>query len=247
MTSVQKNDVKGFWELQACGERYGAAQDQLRYELEPQILPFADFDAAKGKRVLEIGVGMGADFLRWVRAGAEATGVDLTERAVTLTRQRLADEGLQAEVRVAYAEALPFADGQFDIVYSWGVLHHTPDPARAVAEAQRVLAPGGTLKIMMYHRRSWVALAAWVRFCLLRGKPAAGFREAVSQIESPGTQAFTASEARAMLPVLSPISVTPSLTHWDRRLAPIVSSLLGSQFGWFLLIHGRKGFTEAAT
>lgn len=240
MTPVDKADVKAFWEAEACGERYGQDQDRVRYELEPEILGFADFGSAAGKKVLEIGVGMGADFLRWVRAGAEATGVDLTERAVELTRRRLADEGLTAEVRVADAESLPFPDGQFDIVYSWGVLHHTPDPARALAEAQRVLAPGGQLKVMLYHRRSWVALAAWVRFCLLRGKPFSGLRDAVAHVESAGTQAFTAAEVRRMLPALRDLSICPRLTRWDRRWAPLVSSASGDRFGWFLLISGTK-------
>ncbi len=71
---VREEDVKGFWEREACGERYGEDQDRIRYELEPEILRFAGYEPAAGKRVLEIGVGMGADFLRWVRAGAVATG-----------------------------------------------------------------------------------------------------------------------------------------------------------------------------
>ena len=235
-----KDDVKAFWESEACGERYGAEQDRLRYELEPEILDFADFESAVGLRVLEIGVGMGADFLRWVRAGATATGVDLTERAVALTCQRLVDEGLTADVRVADAESLPFADGQFDVVYSWGVLHHTPDPARALAEAQRVLAPGGTLKVMLYHRRSWVALAAWARFCLARRQPLRNLREAVAQIESPGTQAFTRAEAAAMVPTLTDVSIMAKLTRWDRKWAPVVASVTGDHFGWFLLVRGNK-------
>lgn len=240
MTSVEKEGVRGFWEQEACGERYGAEQDRLRYELEPEILRFADFESAAGKQVLEIGVGMGADFLRWVRAGAVATGVDLTERAVSLTRQRLAKEALEAVVQVADAEQLPFADGQFDIVYSWGVIHHTPNPALALAEVQRVLAPGGELRLMLYHRHSWVALAAWARFCLLRGNILAGLRTAVRHVESPGTQAFTPGEVSGMLPDITSLSISPRLSHWDRRWAPGVSSALGDRFGWFLLIQGRK-------
>ena len=240
MGSVDKDAVRGFWETEACGERYGAEQDRLRYEIEPEILKFADFDAAAGKRVLEIGVGMGADFLRWVRAGANATGVDLTERAVDLTRRRLLDEGLEAELRVADAEALPFEDGQFDIVYSWGVLHHTPDPHRALSEACRVLAPGGQLRIMLYHRRSFVAFASWVRFGLLRGKPLRTLTEAVAHIESPGTKAFLPDEVGGMLAGLTSLSVQPKLTHWDRRWAPFVASRLGDRFGWFLLISGTR-------
>ncbi|MEA2826043.1 MAG: hypothetical protein QOG43_482 [Actinomycetota bacterium] len=240
MKSAAKADVKAFWEREACGERYGAEQDRRRYELEPEIPEFADFDSGAGRRVLEIGVGMGADFLRWVRAGAKGTGVDLTEKAVALTRQRLVAEGLEAEVRVADAESLPFADGEFDIVYSWGVLHHTPNPARALAEAQRVLAPNGVLKVMLYNRRSWVAVAAWTRFCLLRGKPFSTLATAVAKIESPGTQAFTRDEIRTVLAQLSSLSITPTLTRWDRKYAPMVATLLGDRFGWFLLIRGNK-------
>ena len=240
MTAGEKDQVRTFWEAEACGERYAEDQDRIRYALEPEILPFADFPSAAGKRVLEIGVGMGSDFLRWVRAGAIATGVDLTERAVAITGQRLLDAGLTAELHVADAENLPFPDGQFDIVYSWGVLHHTPDPTKALAEAQRVLAPHGELRLMLYHRRSWVALAAWARHGLLRGKPRTTFRQAVAKIESPGTQAFTPAEVRAMLPHVRDISISPVLTRWDRKYAPMIASLSGSTFGWFLLIEARK-------
>lgn len=238
--SATKHHVRAFWEAEACGERYGAEQDQIRYRLEPEILGFADFDSASGKRVLEIGVGMGSDFLRWVRAGADATGVDLTERAVAITSKRLEENGLAAGLQVADAESLPFEDGEFDIVYSWGVLHHTPNPRRALLEAQRVLAPSGRLKVMLYHRRSWVGVAAWARFCLLRGRLHAGLGDGVAHIESPGTQAFTASEVRSMLPQLTNLSITPKLTSWDRRCAPLVSELLGDRLGWFLLIEGTR-------
>jgi SAM-dependent methyltransferase len=238
--SEVKEQVRAFWEAEACGERYGSAQDRLRYELEPEIIAFADFPSAEAERVLEIGVGMGADLLRWARAGALVTGVDLTERAVAISRQRLSEAALSADVRTADAEALPFADGSFDLVYSWGVLHHTPRPVQALQEAQRVLAPGGRLKLMLYHRRSWVALAAWARYGLLRAKPWLSVRDAVAHVESPGTQAFTAAEVRQMLGPLRDLRVRPVLTHWDRRLAPGVSRLLGGRFGWFLLVEARK-------
>ena len=240
MKPVDKDAVRGFWESEACGERYGHEQDRVRYELEPEILRFADFDSARGKRVLEIGVGMGADFLRWARAGAIATGIDLTERAVELTRKRLSEDGLEADVKVADAEHLPFPDGSFDLVYSWGVLHHTPDPNRAIAEAQRVLAPGGHLRLMLYHRRSWVAAAAWARFGLLRGNPLMSIRNAVAEVESPGTQAFTAKELTALLSSMTAVSISPCLTSWDKRVAPLLSSICGDRLGWFLLVRATK-------
>ena len=238
--SADKADVQAFWEREACGERYGADQSQVRYKLEPEISEFADFESARNMRVLEIGVGMGSDFLHWIRAGAEGTGVDLTKRAVAITRKRLEENGLNATLQVADAESLPFKDGRFDIVYSWGVLHHTPDTRQALLEAQRVLAPNGRLKVMLYHRRSWVALAAWARFCLLRGRPMAGLGAGIAQMESPGTRAFTAAEVRMMLPQLTEVSIRPKLSTWDRRCAPLVARLLGDRFGWFLLIEGTK-------
>lgn len=240
MDNLAKREVEAFWDAEACGERYGDEQERLRYELEPEILAFAEFSGAAGLRVLEVGVGMGSDYLRWLRAGASATGVDLTHRAVSLARQRSGAEGLEADLRVADAESLPFEDGTFDLVYSWGVLHHTPETARGFHEAQRVLKPGGRLKAMVYHRHSWVALAAWVRFCLLRGRPDRGLRHAVSHIESPGTKAFTQGEARTLVEGLEDVRLHTKLTHWDRKWAPGVSVLFGDRFGWFLLIEGTK-------
>lgn len=237
---AHKAAVAAFWEAGACGERYGEHQDRLRYELEPEVAQFADFPSAAGMRVLEIGVGMGADFVRWLRAGAVATGVDLTERAVAITSRRVADEDLVGVVQVADAEALPFADGEFDLVYSWGVLHHTPDTRGALREASRVLRPGGRLKVMLYHRCSWVAMAAWARFGLLRGRPGLRLADAVAHVESPGTQAFTTGEVKAMLSGMEEVSVTPCLTRWDRRCAPAVARLLGDRFGWFLLAEAVK-------
>lgn len=236
---VSKGAVAAFWEQQACGERYGSKQEEIRYRLEPEILATADFASGSGKAVLEIGVGMGADAVRWARAGAVFTGVDLTQRAVRLTRQRLADEGLTGDVRQADAEALPFAAGSFDVLWSWGVLHHTPDSDGAIVEAARVLKPGGRYAVMVYHRRSWVALAAWARFGLLRGHPSMSFSDAVAHVESPGTKAYTPAELTALLsPHLDRLQVRAILTHWDRRVAPGAARLTGDRFGWFLVVEG---------
>lgn len=234
-----KQAVADHWEAQACGERYGSGQQETRYLLEPEILTFADFSSGRGRDVLEIGVGMGADLLRWARAGATVTGVDITQRAVRLTNDRLRWAGLAATARVADAEALPFADGSFDVVWSWGVLHHTPRSERALREAARVLRPGGRYAVMVYHRHSWLAAAAWVRFGLLRGRPATTLRQAVAHVESPGTRAFTAGEITTLLTdLLGDLRVRPVLTYWDRRVAPGLARLSGDRWGWFLLVEG---------
>lgn len=238
---ADKRSVHDFWDREACGERYGDLQEEMRYRLEPEIARVAQFDDAAGMQVLEIGTGMGADLVRWARSGAIVTGVDLTVRAVALSRDRLSSQGLSGTVMQADAENLPFEDGSFDLVWSWGVLHHTPDADRALVEAARVLKPGGRYAVMVYHRRSWLAAAAWARWGLLRGRPQTTLREAVSNVESPGTRAYTTSEVGAILhPYLDRLQARPVLTHWDRHVAPGIARLTGDRLGWFLVIDGIK-------
>ena len=164
-TEHELESVRAFWDTEACGTQFVADRRderdfyeryrRFRYETEwhiPEFVPFAEF---RGKKVLEIGCGNGADGVMFARAGADYTGVDLTAAAVEATRRHFAVEGLSGTFRRENAERLTFADDTFDLVYSYGVLHHTPDPARAVGEVHRVLKPGGTALVMLYHRRSF--------------------------------------------------------------------------------------------
>jgi 2-polyprenyl-3-methyl-5-hydroxy-6-metoxy-1,4-benzoquinol methylase len=263
-----KELVYDYWNRQSCGtnvtrsrkfsREYFEEIEAYRYAKEPEIFSFAQFTRFHGRRVLEVGIGAGSDFLQWVRAGAMAHGIDLTEEAVTNVRERLKIYGLSAvEVRQADAEALPYPDSMFDVVYSWGVLHHTPDTALSLREAVRVLAPGGVMKVMLYNRQSVVALASWLRACLLRGRPWRSISWALAHhLESPGTKAFTAAEAREMLAGLPirDLRVTSARSLSDgpqadetwqgravRRVAAAAARLLWwRQPGWFLLIELRK-------
>ncbi len=98
-------------------------------------------------------------------------------------------------MRQADAEQLPFADQSFDLVYSWGVLHHTPDTGRAVEEVRRVLKVGGEARVMLYSRRSWVVLGLWLRYGLARGRPFRSATDLLSEhMESTGTKAYTTAE-----------------------------------------------------
>jgi ubiquinone/menaquinone biosynthesis C-methylase UbiE len=125
-----------------------------RYHLYYPYLPAVmEFDAHAGERVLEIGVGVGTDLVSYARHGAIVSGIDLTANAVATTRAHLRCRGLAYEtLQVADAETLPFASESFDLVYSFGVLHHTPHTDLALREVHRVLKPHGKAIVMLYAR-----------------------------------------------------------------------------------------------
>ena len=129
----------------------------------PQLMEFEKF---RGARLLEIGCGMGSDLLQFARGGARCTGIDLTPRSIEITRHRFRLYGEDGNFMISDGERLPFRTESFDVVYSNGVLHHTPDTTGAIREVHRVLRPGGVAKVMLYHRDS---LNYWIEIVLRRG------------------------------------------------------------------------------
>jgi ubiquinone/menaquinone biosynthesis C-methylase UbiE len=220
--------VHDYWNASTCGtwrpgapkysSDYFAEIEHFRYLHEPFIHAFAQFPRWRGARVLEVGVGAGTDFAQWVRSGARANGVDLTEEAIENTRRRLALEGLEAEsLQVANAEALPFPDGHFDLVYSWGVIHHAADTEACLREIYRVTRPGGHVKVMVYQRHSLFALTVWGRHALLRGRPRQDLRTTIANnVESAGTKAFTVAEIRDMVADLPHEDLV--FNHYDQKI-----------------------------
>ena len=124
---------------------------------------FIPFEVLKGKRVLEIGCGLGSHAELFARAGCRLTAIDLTEKAVELTRERLRLRGFPADIRRMDAEEMEFQNGEFDFVWSWGVIHHSADPERIIRNVYRVLKDGGEFRFMVYHRRSLNAFTSIVR------------------------------------------------------------------------------------
>jgi 2-polyprenyl-3-methyl-5-hydroxy-6-metoxy-1,4-benzoquinol methylase len=120
-------------------------------------------DDLRGRQVLEIGCGMGLHSLELARRGAKVHAVDLTEVAVASTQARMKEFGMDAAVRCADAESLPYDDQTFDFVWSWGVIHHSARTARIVREIARVLKPDGQVRVMVYNREGRIA-----RFVLFR-------------------------------------------------------------------------------
>lgn len=241
--ATPKADVREYWNARPCGEglthaergspQYFAEIEAAKDRLEPYVHGFAEYARWHGRDILEVGCGLGTDTVRFARAGAQVTAVDLTAAAVELTARRLGDEGLNGEVRQADAEQLPFADGSFDLVYSWGVLHHTPDTARAIREVGRVLRPGGEARVMLYNRRSIFATAVWLRRGLAQRR---SVKDALATVESPGTKGFTRRELEALFRPFERIEIETIATVYDRRVAGPFAALAPA-LGWNHLVR----------
>ena len=162
--SVQS--VRSFWEGHVNNEYYtGEARasaayfDQIRerrYRWHYHLRELFEELAGSGGDLLEIGCGIGVDSIELARCGFRVTGVDLTQAAIDIAEQHAAHRHADITFRTGNAEALDFPESAFDAVYSFGVLHHTPDMPKAISEVHRVLKPGGTAYIMLYHRFSIV-------------------------------------------------------------------------------------------
>ena len=237
-----KEQVREFWNRQSCGTENATASkfsreyfEQLeahRYFDQPFIHSFAQFSRYRDKRVLEVGFGPGTDFIQWLRAGAKASGLDLTQEALDHLRQRIAVYGLPEpeSIRVADAENLPFDSNSFDLGYSFGVLHHSPDTEKAVAELVRVVKPGGEIKIMLYNRRCIYAVGQWIKHALRRGQPWKSIRWVLwHHVESIGTKAYTRQE---LVQMFSRLPVEFLRIHTEVTSADVLSGSALPPLNW---------------
>jgi ubiquinone/menaquinone biosynthesis C-methylase UbiE len=158
-----KARVRRFWDSEPCGTRHGHAPgtaafyrdvEAHRYAQEFHIPLVAEFAQHAGQRILEIGGGLGTDGRQFARHGARYVDVDLSRNSLEMARRGFKHEGLDGRFLHGDAERQPFASSVFDVVYSHGVLHHTPDTDRAIAEVWRLLKPGGKAIVMLYARES---------------------------------------------------------------------------------------------
>src|SRR5215510_8811182 len=180
----EKQRAREQWSQDPCGATYDRehtlgtreffdAIERHRYaEYAPWMPSTMGFDQFPGACLLEIGCGMGSALVQFARGGASCTGIDITPRSIEITRHRFALYGLSGNFILSDGESLPFPSESFDVVYSNGVLHHTPDTAGAIREIHRVLRTGGIAKVMLYHRNS---LNYWFEIVLRRGLLGAEF------------------------------------------------------------------------
>lgn len=164
---MKEDTIREFWQAHPCGdgqiskksyddlENFLRAYDRFRYSLEHHIPACLDMLDVSGKRVLEVGLGQGAESEQLIRRGAQWTGLDLTEEAVSRTRARLMLRGLPFDsIEQGSITSAPFPDASFDVVFSHGVLHHVPDILTAQREIYRILKPGAQLVVMLYAKYS---------------------------------------------------------------------------------------------
>jgi len=250
-------DVEAYWDRRPCNIRhsnkpigskeYFDAVEERKYFVEPHIPSFAEFPRWRGKRVLEIGCGIGTDAVNFVRAGASYTGVDLSEVSLDLTRQRFVAFALEGRLLHGNAEEVHrlVEPASFDLVYSFGVIHHTPDPRAVIESARRAIRPDGELRIMLYAKHSWKAIMI-----------EEGFDQPEAQAGCPIAYTYTPEEVVALLDgqfalmEISQAHIFPYIAEkyvqyqyepqpWFRAMSREMFQALERHLGWHLLIKAK--------
>jgi SAM-dependent methyltransferase len=179
-TSLAK--VRDYWNNRPCNIRHSPSPigtreyfdevEARKYFVESHILKFADFERWRGKRVLEIGCGIGTDTINFARHGALVTAVDLAENSLELARRRARVFGLEDRITFIQANAEELSSSvpiqQYDLIYSFGVIHHTPHPERVIEQLKLYAKHGTSVRIMVYYRWSWKAL--WILSAYGKGR-----------------------------------------------------------------------------
>lgn len=250
-------DVAAYWNRRPCNIRHSQQAigtkeyfdevEARKYFVEPHILHFADFGRWKGKRVIEIGCGLGTDATSFARAGALYTGFELSEESLNLAKKRFEVFGLKAKFYQGNAEQADqiVQERAFDLVYSFGVIHHSPHPRQIIEAARKLVAKDGELRIMLYARNSWKDIMI-----------GAGFDQPEAQTGCPIALVYTEQEVRELLKGLfEPFEITqdhifPYIVEkyvryeyefqpWFKAMPEEMFRALERKLGWHMLIKAR--------
>lgn len=209
------SEVKDFWDRRPCNIRHSTKAvgsreyfeevQARKYFVEPHIPEFAQFEQWTGKKVLEIGCGIGTDTMNFARHGAQVTAVEFSEKSLEIARQRAEVYGFQDKIRFYLGNAeeltsfLPLEP--YDLIYSFGVIHHTPNPERVIKQLHHYVHPGSTIKIMVYYRHSWKVF--WILMTYGKGQfwqlKEMVARHSEAQTGCPVTYTYTKQEAKQLL------------------------------------------------
>jgi ubiquinone/menaquinone biosynthesis C-methylase UbiE len=263
--SDAREHAQAQWNTTACGELVGDKNtvnyflrvEEDRYHQQNWALDYFSYRDFSGKRVLEIGVGQGTDLMQFAKAGAYCFGADITDNHLALTKRNFELRGKEVDLRKTDATQLPFPDGYFDCVYSFGVMHHIPEIDNVIKEVRRVLKRDGTLMIALYYKWS-----AFHIFCKLLANGlrngwlfTKGYAGLLATIESgadgvnvkPYVKLYSKAEVRRLLKEfnIEDISIHQlKADHfWPSFLGAALSRFipkLESRLGWYVASKARK-------
>lgn len=214
---VTTEAIRDYWntrihDLEMTGHPVGTREffddlEEYRYDKLHYLPALVDFAAYRDRTVLEVGCGIGTDLVRFAQGGARVTGIDLSQTAIDLATRNFEWHGLDgADLRVGDGEALPFDTASFDVVYGHGVIQYAADAPRLIAEAHRVLKPGGEAIFMVYNRVSWLNAMSQVMKVKLEHE------------DAPVLKKYSIGEFRALLSPFESVRIVPERFPVKSRL-----------------------------
>ena len=249
--------ILDYWNNQPCNighsnapigsEQYFNEVSAKRYRAEPHILDFAGFHLWRGRRVLEVGCGIGTDGEQFARHGAEYVGIDLSDASLDLCKQRFKVYDLKGEFHhVDITDQSVLDLGQFDLVYSYGVLHHYPGMKNHIDTISRLLNKGGEFRFMVYAKNSW-------KYAMIRK----GLDQFEAQADCPYAEAYTAEEIEDLIKdKFELLRLRQShcfmynvekykqgifeLEPWFEAMPELMRDAVREYLGWHLLVKARK-------
>ena len=249
------DDVKKYWNNRPCNVRHSQEEigtkkyfdevEKKRYISEPHIPIFADFKSYQGKKVLEVGCGMATEGINFAKQGAKYTGTDLSEESLKLAKKRFEVYNKDGKFYVGNSEKLTsFVPIEtYDLIYSFGVIHHSPQPKKIISEIKKYMNKDSTLKIMLYASESW-------KNYMIK----AGYDQPEAQYGCPIAYTYTKDEARKLLDGFdvvieqnhrNPYQIEPYKRGefvkqpWFESMPEEIFEVLKKNLGWHLLITAK--------
>jgi len=270
-SNIGLEKVQNYWNARPCNVRHspspvGTRQyfdevEARKYFVEPHIPLFAEFEKWRGKKVLEIGCGLGTDTINFARAGAQVTSVDLSTESLALAKKRAQVFGLD-NITFYQANAEQLCDyvpvERYDLVYSFGVIHHTPHPERVIEQIHKYMDKDSLFKIMVYHRSSWKVFWMLLKYGNKPGETKDELIARYSEAETgcPVTYSYTTETAKDFLKGFDiidtridhifPYSIPEYRNYqyrkvWYFRYLPhAIFRLMEQRLGWHLCVTARK-------
>ena len=252
---VTIDDVRTYWDDRPCNVKHSKKEvgtkeyfdevERKRYTAEPHIPPFAGFSSTKGKKVLEVGCGMATEGINYARAGATYTGTDLSIESLDLAKKRFKVYNNEGNFYLGNSEELSsFVPVEtYDLIYSFGVIHHSPHPEKIISEIKKYMNKDSTLKIMLYASESWKNYMI-----------EAGYDQPEAQYGCPIANTYTKDEVRKLLDGFDvtieqyhifPYQIEPYKRGefvkqpWFEAMPDEIFEVLKKNLGWHLLITAK--------